>query len=83
MTICIPKMNTRRRKTTSKERTCPTCSRQFAKAERLERHLRTHTREKPFQCLVCEKYYSRQYVLTSPRSSLHQILFSPPPSIVF
>ena len=62
----------RRRKTTKEERVCGICSRSFNKAEHLARHIRSHTKEKPYQCQVCKKVYTRQYVatlLTSPRTA--------------
>ncbi|KAL3496440.1 hypothetical protein BJX62DRAFT_194041 [Aspergillus germanicus] len=46
-----------------RERVCPWCSRSFTKDEHLARHARTHTREKPFSCTVCQKTFSRQLVL--------------------
>ena len=46
-----------------KRRQCHHCSRTFTKTEHLERHVRSHTKEKPFQCSVCGKNYGRQYVM--------------------
>ncbi|PWY85872.1 hypothetical protein BO94DRAFT_598094 [Aspergillus sclerotioniger CBS 115572] len=43
----------------TKERRCPWCSRSFAKEDHLSRHIRSHTREKPFTCSVCNKAFSR------------------------
>ncbi|KAK9849697.1 hypothetical protein MYU51_013185 [Penicillium brevicompactum] len=53
----------RRRKTSKEERVCPVCNQTFKKAEHLARHLRSHTKEKPFNCLVCQKAFARQDTL--------------------
>jgi uncharacterized Zn-finger protein len=50
----------RRRKTSKEERICPVCAQAFKKAEHLARHLRSHTKEKPFNCPVCNKGFARQ-----------------------
>lgn len=43
--------------------TCSYCSRSFKRAEHLTRHLRTHTREKPFHC-HCGAAFTRRDLLT-------------------
>ncbi|KAL5402588.1 hypothetical protein PMIN03_010551 [Paraphaeosphaeria minitans] len=43
--------------------TCRFCSRPFKRAEHLTRHLRTHTREKPFVC-QCSASFTRRDLLT-------------------
>ncbi|KAF2678458.1 C2H2 transcription factor-like protein [Lentithecium fluviatile CBS 122367] len=43
--------------------TCRYCSRSFKRAEHLTRHLRTHTREKPFVC-HCGAAFTRRDLLT-------------------
>ncbi|OQD88600.1 hypothetical protein PENSOL_c069G00912 [Penicillium solitum] len=44
---------------TRRQRLCSWCSKSFTKDEHLARHLRTHTREKPFVCTICKKAFSR------------------------
>lgn len=39
---------------------CPTCHQSFKRNEHLERHVRLHTMEKPFVCVVCEMRFSRK-----------------------
>lgn len=44
----------------SNGKACRFCSRVFAKTEHLIRHERCHTKERPFQCNICGKNYSRK-----------------------
>ncbi|KND86634.1 Hydrogen peroxide stress regulator 1 [Tolypocladium ophioglossoides CBS 100239] len=46
-----------------KVRMCPHCGRTFKRTEHLERHVRTHTKEKPFVC-HCGAAFSRRDLLT-------------------
>lgn len=39
---------------------CSVCSRSFTKNEHLARHVRSHTKEKPFKCQNCGNRYGRQ-----------------------
>ncbi len=50
-----------------KNRKCPLCPQVFSKAEHLARHVRSHTKEKPFQCGICGRTYTRQCVPTAVR----------------
>ncbi|KAB8255737.1 hypothetical protein BDV32DRAFT_161621 [Aspergillus pseudonomiae] len=44
---------------------CGTCSQSFTRVDHLSRHVRSHTQEKPYKCLVCSKRFGRMH------SSLH------------
>ena len=43
----------------------PNCDSRFKRYEHLKRHLRTHTRERPYVCSKCTRSFSRQDNLTS------------------
>ncbi|TLD18010.1 hypothetical protein PspLS_10454 [Pyricularia sp. CBS 133598] len=53
-------------------RSCPHCGRTFKRTEHLERHVRTHTKEKPFIC-ICSAAFTRRDLLTRhQRITLHE-----------
>lgn len=49
----------------SKTYRCQQCRRDFARLEHLQRHERSHTKEKPFRCELCIQAFTRQYYLPS------------------
>ncbi|PLB49967.1 hypothetical protein P170DRAFT_508237 [Aspergillus steynii IBT 23096] len=63
MSPTAPRERQRRPKTSQDERQCSICSQTFKKAEHLARHIRSHTKERPFTCDVCGKFYVRQDTL--------------------
>ncbi|XP_077428115.1 uncharacterized protein LOC144055734 [Vanacampus margaritifer] len=44
-----------------KSHVCPVCNVTFTYATRLSRHMRSHTKEKPFRCTVCAITFSQSY----------------------
>ncbi|KIW34139.1 uncharacterized protein PV07_00935 [Cladophialophora immunda] len=50
--------------TTARKRYCPYCSREFHKTDHYNRHVRSHTNERPFGCNICGKFYSRRDTLS-------------------
>ena len=54
---------------TEKRLVCPYCPRIFNKNDHFNRHVRSHTNEKPFGCKICGRFYPRRYVLIYPNPS--------------
>ncbi|KAL6789621.1 fungal-specific transcription factor domain-containing protein [Trichoderma sp. SZMC 28012] len=51
-------------KAPTKSYRCHRCSRLFARSEHLQRHERSHTKEKPYQCSQCPKAFTRKDLLS-------------------
>ncbi|KAK4062783.1 transcriptional regulator family: C2H2 zinc finger and Fungal Specific TF [Trichoderma aggressivum f. europaeum] len=54
------------------DKKCDICEATFSRQEHLVRHIKSHTREKPFRCLICGKGFARQDVLSRHRTSHRQ-----------
>ncbi|KAL2868895.1 transcription factor domain-containing protein [Aspergillus lucknowensis] len=50
---------------------CPRCSRPFARLEHLQRHERSHTKEKPYCCDKCPKSFTRKDLLVRHERLAH------------
>merc|ERR1712117_469071 len=49
---------------------CCHCSKTFSTLSKLKTHHRKHSKEKPFQCQICGKYYTHRNTLAR-----HQLLY--------
>lgn len=58
---------------------CPTCARQFPVPSLLERHMRTHTNERPYQCRICGRSYSQSGNLNVHMKTIHGVAEVPAP----
>ncbi|KAI1822384.1 hypothetical protein F4861DRAFT_532297 [Xylaria intraflava] len=70
----LPQTRRRRRDGSSsnaQQRQCPHCGRVFKRSEHLERHVRTHTKEKPYIC-HCGSAFSRRDLLTRHMRISHE-----------
>ncbi|KAJ0425509.1 fungal-specific transcription factor domain-containing protein [Aspergillus carlsbadensis] len=52
---------------------CSICSITFRRPEHLKRHFRSHTKEKPFECTQCGRYFSRTDTLHRHELSHHTV----------
>ncbi|KAF6836737.1 hypothetical protein CPLU01_03531 [Colletotrichum plurivorum] len=60
-------------------RSCPHCGRTFKRTEHLERHVRTHTKEKPFICRCGAAFARRDLLTRHQRIALHEDGSESPP----
>ncbi|XP_017280167.1 zinc finger protein 91-like [Kryptolebias marmoratus] len=59
-------------KTKTKGHSCPLCvNKHFRGPNKLARHMRTHTQEKPFPCPVCRMTFSQSYHMTRHMRNQH------------
>ncbi|XP_057700390.1 zinc finger protein 420-like [Corythoichthys intestinalis] len=54
-----------------KTHVCSICNQSFPGVNKLTRHMRTHTKEKPFQCTVCLLNFSQSYHMTRHQRQKH------------
>jgi len=52
---------------------CPSCEKEFHVPSLLERHMRTHTNERPFQCRLCSRSYSQSGNLNVHLKTIHGV----------
>ncbi|XP_074521482.1 uncharacterized protein LOC141787122 [Halichoeres trimaculatus] len=58
----------------SKDHVCPICvNRRFRGQNKLARHMRTHTKEKPFSCPICSLTFSQSYHMTRHLRNQHDL----------
>ncbi|KKK15442.1 hypothetical protein ARAM_005354 [Aspergillus rambellii] len=68
--------SSRRLSVGAKSRICIHCGRSFRRTEHLERHIRTHTKEKPYTCF-CGAAFSRRDLLKRHTGITHQDTITP------
>ncbi|PWY96412.1 C2H2 type zinc finger domain protein [Aspergillus sclerotioniger CBS 115572] len=66
-----PARGSRRSNAGAKTRVCVHCGRSFRRTEHLERHVRTHTKEKPYICF-CGSAFTRRDLLKRHTTIAHQ-----------
>ena len=54
-----------------KNKICPHCQKECASPYHLERHIRTHTKQRPFSCELCSQKFSRKEHLKRHVDTVH------------
>ena len=53
---------------------CPSCPRQFSQPSLLERHMRSHSQDRPHQCKICGRSYTQSGNLNVHMKTVHGVL---------
>jgi len=53
---------------------CPSCPRQFSVPSLLERHMRSHSQDRPHQCKICGRSYTQSGNLNVHMKTVHGVL---------
>ena len=53
---------------------CPKCGKEFHVPSLLERHMRIHTNERPYQCRMCGRSYSQSGNLNVHLKTIHGVI---------
>lgn len=55
----------------NKKYSCNVCPKSFFASNKLERHVKTHTGEKPFQCPTCQKCFADKSYVKQHLKTMH------------
>ncbi|PKK46141.1 hypothetical protein CI102_8369 [Trichoderma harzianum] len=65
------KTSTRNKQGRSRPPLCPYCQRSFSRLEHLQRHIRSHTNDKPFSCEICSRSFGRNDLVIRHKRLVH------------